>query len=129
MQSKKSLILLEKDYSLVLSREQKRNISQQSGRESSRLEHALKRDLIIKRDFHPTILLFLSLCLIAGLEVPLLVLFYITALLLSGLESYLGYLHASTKISFITSCIVPTLCRVPCFQVPIHMPRPHNSFM
>jgi hypothetical protein len=123
----KSLILLERDYSLVLSREQKRNISQQSGRESSRLERESKRDLIVKREFHPAILLFLTLCLAVGLGVPLLVLSYVTASLLFGLESYLGYLHASTKISFDTSRIVPTLRRVPRFEAPIHVPpRPRN---
>jgi hypothetical protein len=123
----KSLILLEKDYSLVLSREQKRNVSQQSGRESSRLERESKKDLIVKREFHPAILLFLTLCLAVGLGVPLLVLFYVTASLLFGLESYLGYLHASAKISFVTSRIVPTLRRVPRFEAPIHVPpRPRN---
>jgi hypothetical protein len=123
----KSQILLERDYSLVLSREQKRNVSQQSGRESSRLERESKKDLIVKREFHPAILLFLILCLAAGLGVPLLVLFYVTASLLFGLESYLGYLHASAKISFVTSRIVPTLRRVPRFQAPIHVPpRPRN---
>jgi hypothetical protein len=123
----KSLILLERDYSLVLSREQKRNVSQQSGRESSRLERESKRDLIVEREFHPTILLFLILCLAVGLGVPLLVLFYVTASLLFGLESYLGYLHASAKISFVTSRIVPTLRRVPRFEAPIHVPpRPRN---
>jgi hypothetical protein len=123
----KSLILLERDYSLVLSREQKRNVSQQSGRESSRLERESKKDLIVKREFHPTILLFLILCLAVGLGVPLLVLFYVTASLLFGLESYLGYLHASAKISFVTSRIVPTLRRVPRFEAPIHVPpRPRN---
>jgi hypothetical protein len=123
----KSLILLERDYSLVLSREQKRNVSQQSGRESSRLERESKKDLIVKREFHPTILLFLILCLAVGLGVPLLVLFYVTASLLFGLENYLGYLHASAKISFVTSRIVPTLRRVPRFEAPIHVPpRPRN---
>jgi hypothetical protein len=123
----KSLILLERDYSLVLSREQKRNVSQQSGRESSRLERESKRDLIVKREFHPAILLFLTLCLAVGLGVPLLVLFYVTVSLLFGLESYLGYLHASAKISFVTSRIVPTLRRVPRFEAPIHVPpRPCN---
>jgi hypothetical protein len=123
----KSLILLERDYSLVLSREQKRNVSQQSGRESSRLERESKKDLIVKREFHPAILLFLTLCLAVGLGVPLLVLFYVTASLLFGLENYLGYLHASAKISFVTSRIVPTLRRVPHFQAPIHVPaRPRN---
>jgi hypothetical protein len=81
----------------------------------------------MKREFHPTILLFLILCLAAGLGVPLLVRFYVTTSLLFGLESYLGYLHASTKISVVTSRIVPTLCRVPHFQASIHVPaRPHN---
>jgi hypothetical protein len=123
----KSLILLERDYSLVLSREQKRNVSQQSGRESSRLERGSKRDLIVKREFHPAILLFLTLCLAVGLGVPLLVLFYVTASLLFGLENCLGYLHASAKISFVTSRIVPTLRRVPRFEAPIHVPpRPRN---
>jgi hypothetical protein len=123
----KSLILLERDYSLVLSREQKRNVSQQSGRESSRLERESKKDLIVKREFHPAILLFLTLCLAIGLGVPLLVLFYVTASLLFDLESYLGYLHASAKISFVTSRIVPTLRRVPRFEAPIHVPpRPRN---
>jgi hypothetical protein len=120
-------MLLERDYSLVLSREQKRNVSQQSGRESSRLERESKKDLIVKREFHPAILLFLTLCLAVGLGVPLLVLFYVTASLLYGLENYLGYLHASAKISFVTSRIVPTLRRVPHFQAPIHVPaRPRN---
>jgi hypothetical protein len=85
-----------------------------------------KRDLIVKREFHPAILLFLTLCLAVGLGVPLLVLFYVTASLLFGLESYLGYLHASAKISFVTSRIVPTLRRVPRFEAPIHVPRPRN---
>jgi hypothetical protein len=122
----KSRILLERDYSLVLSREQKRNTLQRSGRESSRLEHELKKDLIMKREFHPAILLFLTLYLTAGLWVPLLVLSYATISLLLDLENFLGYLHASTKITLITSRIVPTLYRVPCFEAPIHVPRPRN---
>jgi hypothetical protein len=123
----KSLILLERDYSLVLSREQKRNVSQQSGRESSRLERELKKDLIVKREFHPAIPLFLTLCLAVGLGVPLLVPFYAIVSLLCDLENFLGYLHASAKISFVTSRIVPTLRRVPRCEAPIHVPpRPRN---
>jgi hypothetical protein len=105
----KSRILLERDYSLVLSREQKRNTLERSGRESSRLEHELKKDLIMKREFHPAILLFLTLCLAAGLGVPLLVLSHTTVSLRFNLENFLGYLHASTKITLVTSQIVPTL--------------------
>jgi hypothetical protein len=110
----------------VLSREQKRNTSQRSGRESLRLERKLKKDLILKRELHPTILLFLTLCLTAGLGVPLLILSYATVSLLFNLENFLGYLHASTKITLVTSQIVPTLRRVPRFEAPIHVPRPHN---
>ena len=47
----KCQILLEKDYNLAFSREQKRNAENRSGRESSRLEQELKRDLIVKQDF------------------------------------------------------------------------------
>jgi hypothetical protein len=122
----KSRILLERDYSLVLSREQKRNTLQRYGRESSRLERELKKDLIVKREFHPAILLFLTLCLAAGLGVPLLVLSYATISLLFNLENFLGNLHASAKITLVTSRIVPTLRRVPCFEAPIHVPRPRN---
>jgi hypothetical protein len=122
----KSRILLERDYSLVLSREQKRNVLQRSGRESSRLERELKKDLIVKREFHPAILLFLTLYLTTGLGVPLLVLSYATVLLLFNLENFLGYLHASAKITLVTSRIVPTLRRVPRFEAPIHVPRPRN---
>jgi hypothetical protein len=67
----KSQILLERDYNLVLSREQKRNNSQNSGREFTRLECKSKKDFIVKRELHPTILLFLILCLIAGSGVHL----------------------------------------------------------
>jgi hypothetical protein len=122
----KSRILLERDYSLVLSREQKRNTLQRSGRESSRLERELKKDLIVKREFHPAILLFLTLYLAAGLGVPLLILSYATVSLLFDLENFLGYLHASAKITLVTSRIVPTLRRVPRFEAPIHVPRPRN---
>jgi hypothetical protein len=122
----KSQILLEKDYNLVLSREQKRNNSQNSGRESTRLERESKKDLIVKREFHPAILLFLILCLVAGSGVYLLVPSYVIASLLFDLENFLGYLHASAKITLVTSRVIPTLCRVPRFEAPIHVPRPHN---
>jgi hypothetical protein len=94
----KSLILLERDYSLVLSREQKRNTLQRSGRESTRLERKSKKDSIVKRDFHLTTLLFLILYHAVGLEAHLLVPFHITILLLFGLEKHLGYLHVSAKL-------------------------------
>jgi hypothetical protein len=112
---------------LVFSKEQKRNAANRSGRESSRLECESKKDLIMKREFHPTILLFLSLYLTVGLGVRLLILLYVTASLLFGLENYLGYLHVSAKITLVTSRVVPTLQRVPRFEAPIHVPsRPHN---
>jgi hypothetical protein len=115
------------DYSLVLSREQKRNSLQRSGRESTRLEYKLKKDSIVKRDFHPATLLFLILYHAIGLEAHLLVTFYITISLLFGLEKHLGYLHVSAKTSLVTSHIVPTLRRVPHFEAPIHVPpRPCN---
>jgi hypothetical protein len=123
----KSRILFERDYSLVLSREQKRNASQRSGKESSSLECESKKDLITKREFHPAILLFLTLCLTIGLGVPLLVLSYATISLLCNLENFLGYLHVFAKTSLVTSRIVPTLHRVPRFEAPIHVPpRPRN---
>jgi hypothetical protein len=123
----KSQILYERDYSLVFSKEQKRNAANRSGRESSRLEHKSKKDLIVKREFHPTILLFLTLYLAVGLGVHLLVLLYVTASLLFGLENYLGYLHVSAKITLVTSRVVPTLRRVPHFEAPIHVPsRPRH---
>jgi hypothetical protein len=56
----KSQIVLERDYTLVLSREQKRNNLQHSGRESMRLERKSKKDSIVNRDFHPTTLLLLQ---------------------------------------------------------------------
>jgi uncharacterized membrane protein required for colicin V production len=95
----------------VLSIEQKRNNSQNSGRESTRLERELKKDLIVKREFHPTILLFLILCLVAGSGVHLLIPSYIIESLLFGLENILGYLHISAKITLVTSRVVPTLRR------------------
>ena len=57
---------------MAFSREQRRNAENRSGRESSRLEQELKKDLIVKREFRPTIFLFLILYLIAGSEVLLL---------------------------------------------------------
>jgi hypothetical protein len=122
----KSQILYEKDYSLVLSKEQKRNTANRSGRESSRLERESKKDLIVKREFHPTILLFLTLYLAVGLGVCLLVPLYVTASVLYGLENYLGYLHVSAKITLVTSQVVPTLHRVSHFEAPIYVPRPRN---
>jgi hypothetical protein len=94
----KSLILLERDYSLVLSREQKRNTLQCSGRESTRLECESKKDSTVKRDFHPATLLFLILYHTIGLEARHLVPFYVTVSLLFGLEKHLGYLHIVKKI-------------------------------
>ena len=110
----KSQILLEKDYSLAF------------GRESSRLEQELKKDLIVKKEFRPAIFLFLILYLVAGSEVLPLILSYATTLLLLGLENLLGYLYVTAKITLGTSRIVPSLRRVPCFEAPIHVPRPHN---
>ena len=119
-------ILLEKDYILAFSREQKRNAKNRSGRESSRLEQELKKDLIVKRKFHPAILLFLTLYLAVGSKALPLVLSYVIALLLLGLENLLGYLHVSVKITITTSRVVSTICRVPRFEAPIHIPRPCN---
>jgi hypothetical protein len=122
----KSQILYERDYSLVFSKEQKRNTANRSGRESSRLECESKKDLIVKREFHPTILLVLILYLAVGLGVRLLIPLYVTASLLFGLENYFGYLHVSAKITLVTSRVVPTLRRVRRFEAPIHVPRPRN---
>jgi hypothetical protein len=81
----------------------------------------------VKREFHPTILLFLILYLAVGLGVRLLVPLYVTASLLFGLENYLSYLHVSAKITLVTSRVVPTLRRVSRFEAPIHVPpRPRN---
>jgi hypothetical protein len=80
----------------------------------------------VKREFHSAILLFLTLCLTAGLGVLLLVLSYATVSLLFDLENFLGYLHASANITLVTSRIVPTLRRVPRFEAPIYIPRPRN---
>ena len=90
------------------------------------LEPELKKDSIVKRDFHSMILVFLILYYVVGLEATLLPLLYITTSLLFGLDSRLGYLHTSAKITFATSCIVPALRRVPCFEAPLHVPRPCN---
>jgi hypothetical protein len=123
----KSQILSERDYSLVFSKEQKRNAVIISGRESLRLEHESKKDLIMKREFHPTILLFLTLYFAVGLGVHLLIPLYVTTSLLFSLENYLGYLHVSAKITLVTSRVVPTLRRVPHLEAPIHVPvRPRN---
>jgi hypothetical protein len=88
----------------------------------TRIEERLNREERVP----PAILLFLTLCLATGLGVPLLVLSYATVSLLLALENFLGYLHASAKITLVTSWIVPTLRRVPRFEAPIHVPRPHN---
>jgi hypothetical protein len=93
----------------VLSREQKRNNLQNSGRESMRLERESKKNLIVKKEFHPAILLFLILCLVAGSGVHLLVPSYVITSLLFNLENFLGYLHVSDKITLVTSRGVPTL--------------------
>ena len=122
----KSRILLEKEYSLAFSREQKRNAANRSGRESLSLEQESRRDLITKREFHPAIHFFLILFLATGSEALLLAPFYVIALLLFNLENFWGYMHITTKTTFVTTCIVPRLRRVPCFEAPIHMPRPRN---
>ena len=111
---------------MAFSREQRRNAENRSGRESSRLEQESKKDLIVKREFHPAILLFLTLYLAVGSEVLPLVLSYVTASLLLGLENLLGFLHVTVKITLGTSHVVPSLRRVPHFEAPIHVPRPHN---
>ena len=123
---RKSRILLERDYSLVLSREKKRNALNRSGRESMQLEPESKKDSIVKRDFYPAILVFLILYYVVDLEATLLPLLYVTTSLLFGLDSHLGYLHVSVKVTFATSHIVPALCRVPHFETPLHVPRPCN---
>ena len=119
-------ILLEKEYSLAFSREQKRNTANTSGKESLRLEQELRKDLITKREFHPAIPLFLILFLTIGSEALLLAPFYVITSLLFDLENFIGYLHVTVKTTFVTTHVVPSLCRVPCFEAPIHMPRPRN---
>ena len=76
----------------------------------ARVEARLK----CKREFHPAILLFLTLYLAVGSEALPLILSYIIASLLLGLENLLGYLHVSAKITFATSRIVPTILLRPC---------------
>ena len=72
------------------------------------------------------ILTFLTLYYVIGLEATLLPLLYVTISLLFGLDSRLGYLHATAKFTLATSHVVPTLRRVPNFEAPIHVPRPRN---
>ena len=115
----RSRILLEKEYSLTFSREQKRNAANLSGRESSRLE-------IAKREFCPAIPLFLILFLAVGSEALLLAPFYVITSHLFDLENFLGYLHVTAKTIFVTTHVVPSLHRVPCLEAPIHVPRPRN---
>ena len=122
----RSRILLKKEYSLAFSREQQRNAANRSGRESLRLEQESRRDLITKREFRLAIPLFLILFLTAGSEALLLAPFYIIASLLFDLENFLGYLHVTAKTTFVTTRVIPSLCRVPRFEAPIHVPRPHN---
>ena len=86
---------------MAFSREQRRNTENRSGRESLRLEQELKKDLIVKREFHPTILLFLTLYLTVGSEMLPLILSYVIESLLLDLENLLGYLHVSVKIMYI----------------------------
>jgi hypothetical protein len=80
----------------------------------------------MKREFHPAILLSLILYLVTGSGVHLLIPSYVIASLLFDLENFLGYLHVSAKSMLVTSRVVPTLCRVPRFEAPIHVPRPRN---
>ena len=111
---------------MALSREQKRKAANISGRESSRLEQELRRDLIAKREFCWAIPLFLILFLAVGSEALLLAPFYIITSLLFDLENFLDYLHVTAKTTFVTTCVVLSLRRVPRFEAPIHMPRPRN---
>jgi hypothetical protein len=123
----KSLTLFEREYSWAFSREQRNNTARRSGGESLRSEQQSKRDSIVKRELHPAIPVFLILYLAIGSEVLHLALSYVIRLLLFGLENLLGYLHVTARIMLATSCLVPTIHRVPCFQAPIHVPaRPHN---
>jgi hypothetical protein len=123
----RSQTLFERDYSWAFSREQRNNAANRSGRGSLRSEQELKRDLIVKRELHLAIPLFLILYLAVGSEVLPLALFYVTVSLLFGLENLLGYLHVTARITLTTSRLIPTLRRVPHFQAPIHVPaRPCN---
>ena len=63
----------------------------------------------MNRKFHPAILLFLTLYFTVGSEVLPLILFYAITSLLLGIENLLGYLHVSAKITFATSCVIPTI--------------------
>ena len=69
----------------------------------------VKERLIVKHDFHPAILAFLTLYYAVGLEATLLPLLYITISLLFSLDNRLGYLHASAKFTLATSSVIPTL--------------------
>jgi hypothetical protein len=123
----RSQTLFERDYSWAFSREQRNNAANRSGRGSLRSEQELKKDSIMKRELHPAIPLFLTLSLAVGSEVLPLALFYVTISLPFGLENLLGYLHITVRITLATSCLIPTLRRVPHFQAPIHVPaRPRN---
>jgi hypothetical protein len=122
----RSQTLFEKDYSWAFSREQRNSAANRSGRGSLRSEQELKR-LIVKRELHPAIPLFLTLYLAVGSEALPLAFFYVTVSLLFGLENLLGYLHVTARITLATSRLIPTLRRVPHFQAPIHVPaRPRN---
>jgi hypothetical protein len=86
----------------------------------------VEESLIVKREFHPTILLSLILYLVAGLGVHLLAPSYVITSHPFDLENFLGYLHISANITHVTSRVVPILHRVPRFEAPIHVPRPRN---
>jgi hypothetical protein len=118
----RSQTLFERNYTWAFSREQRNNTANRSGRESLRSEQESKRDSIVKRELHPAIPLFLILYLAIGSEVLPLALFYVTISLLFGLENLLGYLHVAAQITLATSCLIPTLRRVPRFQAPTHVP-------
>jgi hypothetical protein len=118
----RSQTLFEKDYSWAFSREQRNNAANRSGRGSLRSEQESKRDSIVKRELHPAIPLFLTLYLAVGSEALHLALSYVIVSLLFGLENLLGYLHVTARITLATSRLVPTICRVPRFQAPIHVP-------
>jgi hypothetical protein len=123
----KSLTLFEREYSWAFSREQRNNTARRSGRGSLRSKQESKRDSTVKRELHPAIPLFLILYLAVGSEALHLALAYVIVSLLFGLENLLGYLHVTARITLATSHLIPTICRVPRFQAPIHMPaRPCN---
>jgi hypothetical protein len=118
----RSQTLFEREYSWAFSREQRNNTASRSGRGSLRSEQESKRDSIVKRELHPAIPLFLILYLAIGSEALHLALSYVIISLLFGLENLLGYLHVTVRITLATSHLIPTLCRVPHFQAPIHVP-------